>query len=355
MTREIVSGIYQIVGPNDHRYVGSAVDITERWWTHRTELRSNRHHSCKLQNAWNKYGEEAFSFSILEIVPDKSKLLEVEDRWIKTTRGVVGNRRLYNTNETPYSRLGMAHSEDTRRRIAQSKNGGKTYTVIDPSNNVYSGVINISEFCASHDIGFKAITRVMRGERRFDSGWTGFVECAADTAQEYQDKIERAIAGREEGRITKAGNDKMAFSQSGGKAYTVITADDIVYADIINLASFCKQHSISITTLRKTVSGEADHACGWIVYLQTDNLSLQDMLLDAAERRTRRGIGHRSGVFGNSYRKLYTLVSPDYVEYSNVSNLREFCRNHGLQPSAMCVVAQGKRPHHKGWTGYIQS
>jgi hypothetical protein len=35
-----------------------------------------------LQNAWNKYGEDNFYFSVLELVPDKDKLIEREQYWI---------------------------------------------------------------------------------------------------------------------------------------------------------------------------------------------------------------------------------------------------------------------------------
>lgn len=61
------SGIYQIINKtNNHSYIGSAVDISGRWATHISSLKRNRHHSIYLQRAWNKYGEDAFEFIILE-------------------------------------------------------------------------------------------------------------------------------------------------------------------------------------------------------------------------------------------------------------------------------------------------
>ncbi len=48
------------------------------------------------------------------------------------------------------------------------------------------------------------------------------------------------------------------------------------------------------------------------------------------------------------------FVSPDGSVYRDVVNLKAFCRAHGLQPSCMCLVNQGKLYSHKGWTVYTE-
>jgi len=52
---------------NGKVYVGSSVDITDRWGTHRRSLRKGTHHSIKLQRAWDKYGEDNFTFKVLRV------------------------------------------------------------------------------------------------------------------------------------------------------------------------------------------------------------------------------------------------------------------------------------------------
>ncbi len=60
-------GIYKIKNLlNGKLYIGQSVNIEQRWRMHIIELKNNRHHSACLQNAWNKYGEENFEFSIIE-------------------------------------------------------------------------------------------------------------------------------------------------------------------------------------------------------------------------------------------------------------------------------------------------
>lgn len=62
-----MTGIYKITFIGTERvYIGSSFKLKTRRSTHLTELRANRHHSIKLQNAYNKYGEDNFIFEVLE-------------------------------------------------------------------------------------------------------------------------------------------------------------------------------------------------------------------------------------------------------------------------------------------------
>lgn len=59
-------GIYFISNlVNNKIYVGQSISIEKRWVHHKWKLRENNHENIKLQNAWNKYGEENFEFSIV--------------------------------------------------------------------------------------------------------------------------------------------------------------------------------------------------------------------------------------------------------------------------------------------------
>lgn len=61
------SGIYIIRNIHTEKiYIGQARNIQERWQLHQRSLRGNYHHNLHLQHAWNKHGETAFQFLILE-------------------------------------------------------------------------------------------------------------------------------------------------------------------------------------------------------------------------------------------------------------------------------------------------
>lgn len=72
-----ISGIYKITNNvNGKFYIGSSQNISRRWYDHKRELRIQKHHNKYLQRAWNKYGEENFSFEIVE----ECKVEELSDR-----------------------------------------------------------------------------------------------------------------------------------------------------------------------------------------------------------------------------------------------------------------------------------
>lgn len=59
--------IYRIYcSTNEKSYVGLASDYEGRTNQHKSALRSDRHENLHLQYAWNKYGEDAFEFSVLK-------------------------------------------------------------------------------------------------------------------------------------------------------------------------------------------------------------------------------------------------------------------------------------------------
>lgn len=76
-----ITGVYLIKNKiNGTFYVGQSVSIASRWSGHKTTLRNKTHTNVKLQNAFNKYGEDVFEFSILERC-EKEDLLDLEIKY----------------------------------------------------------------------------------------------------------------------------------------------------------------------------------------------------------------------------------------------------------------------------------
>ena len=64
------SGIYKIENKvNGKVYIGSSNSIKRRWQKHKALLRHGKHQNSHLQAAWDKYGEDNFSFSVIELCP----------------------------------------------------------------------------------------------------------------------------------------------------------------------------------------------------------------------------------------------------------------------------------------------
>lgn len=96
-----LSGIYSITNTiNGKRYIGStAKKFKTRWKQHHTKLCKGTHHCQHLQNAWNKDGEDAFVFEIIEIVSEVSILRDREQYYIQFYNTVEDG---YNLNPDPH-------------------------------------------------------------------------------------------------------------------------------------------------------------------------------------------------------------------------------------------------------------
>lgn len=124
----MASGIYAIVNTrNGMRYVGQAADIEKRWYEHRYELRKDKHRNAHLQLAWNKYGEKAFEFCVVDtdIEPTRLALTLAEQFWMDTLGRHHG--MLYNLAHTAgYSTfLGKQHTNEAKARIRAAATGNQ--------------------------------------------------------------------------------------------------------------------------------------------------------------------------------------------------------------------------------------
>ena len=111
-----MQGIYIITCLTNGRvYIGQSKHIQKRWLEHKEELQKGNHGNNHLQNAWNKYGEKSFVFSILEEC-EEDKLTEREQFWIDFYGG-INSKGTYNFREAG-SRGSM--SEETRKIMSEN-------------------------------------------------------------------------------------------------------------------------------------------------------------------------------------------------------------------------------------------
>lgn len=111
------SGIYRITNVEDGKvYIGSAVNFTKRWSGHRYALSKGTHPNPYLQHAWDKYGESAFVFEVLEEV-EEDRLLEREQYYLDQLFE-KGNH--YNVTPAAGSHLGAKRSPESRKRLSEA-------------------------------------------------------------------------------------------------------------------------------------------------------------------------------------------------------------------------------------------
>jgi group I intron endonuclease len=123
-------GIYKIqskIKP-ERIYIGSSVDIYNRWRLHKKRLEINKSHSPKLQNHYNKYGREDLDYSII-IECNRGELLDHEQFFIDVYNPffnickVAGNHLGRKCSKESIERMRIAKSnisQETRKRISES-------------------------------------------------------------------------------------------------------------------------------------------------------------------------------------------------------------------------------------------
>ncbi len=120
--RKKTVGIYEIRNNiNGHRYIGQSIQVEIRLATHLNGLRRGTHYNTYLQRAWNKYGEEAFTFTLLFSCPE-SMLVEQE-------QALLDLKPEYNTSyHATLSTKGMVMSDQQKKKISAIHKGRKHST-----------------------------------------------------------------------------------------------------------------------------------------------------------------------------------------------------------------------------------
>lgn len=117
------SGVYQIRNTvNNCIYIGSSINIYQRFKRHLNNLIKNKHENEHLQHAFNKYKKENFIFEIIEFC-DPEVTLEAEQYWLDNFFG----KNCYNINPNT-SRL--AFTDEIKLKMSRNHtdvSGEKNY------------------------------------------------------------------------------------------------------------------------------------------------------------------------------------------------------------------------------------
>ena len=119
-----ISGVYIIRNlVNNKVYIGQSKSCTIRWRSHRSELKGNYHSNTYLQASYNKYGLEAFEYSILE--PCSSDVIDERERyWIKF---YDSTNRDFGYNRESGGHKNKKHSEESKQKMKEASKNENHY------------------------------------------------------------------------------------------------------------------------------------------------------------------------------------------------------------------------------------
>lgn len=115
------SGVYQIVNKQSgKRYIGSSKDVLRRLQGHLNHLLKDKHPNRHLQNSFNFYGQESFTFEFVESCHQEDRLV-LEQTYIDAHK----RSTLYNSVFIAGAPTGYRHTEEAKERIGAFWKGKK--------------------------------------------------------------------------------------------------------------------------------------------------------------------------------------------------------------------------------------
>jgi len=247
------AGIYRIDGPTGGAYIGSAVDIRQRWHQHRWHLNANRHHSQHLQNAWNKYGKDAFSITVLEIVGDHSTLFEKEQHHLDALFASAPLDRIYNVCTIAGRVSGVPCSEERKRKISIANSGrSPSKEARQRMSDAHKGqkptnLTQLRQALIGHPVSEETRRKIAA------------TKIGKPRSPETIKKMADGMRGM---RPSKEQRDASAFHRSGGRIYTFISPEGIAHTTI-NIRRFAEEHHLTSTALYNLVHGRRRQHKHW--------------------------------------------------------------------------------------------
>ena len=218
-------GIYLIVNTlNGKIYVGSSVNIQNRWWKHQSNLNRDveEEENTHLISAWKKYGSTSFIVEVVEYCPGVSDgdLRHREDWWIELL-GTLDPNKGYNKQKATGGPTGQRRSEETKAKIGAANKGNT----------------------------------VWRGRKH---------------KPESIEKIRTANTGK---RATPETIIKLSKSHMGQKAknWEVVSPTGEVFV-ICGLSQLCRDNKLDSGNMSKVASGKKSQHKGWKVRELPSNL-----------------------------------------------------------------------------------
>lgn len=228
-------GIYKIICFRNRKfYIGSAKDIEYRWRKHKGLLRRNCHFNKYLQNSWNKHGEKAFVWEIVEVT-GIDELISREQHWLDATKCYLPKIG-FNTCRFAASSLGRPPSARCMEVIS------KDWFVISPSGQEFK-VKNLARFCRDNCLNRETLKAVGAGRGNSWKGWS--CRSASLTVGEWQ----------------KLRSDYQ--TKNGKVKQWIVTDPNGTSKLIVNLRHFCKENRLNPVGMRRVALGKYLQHKGW--------------------------------------------------------------------------------------------
>ncbi len=216
-----LAGIYAFYNTINHKYyIGSAYKFGNRRNHHLTDLRYQRHDNEHLQRAFDKYGEKAFIFIILEYCD--INIILIREQFYLDKYDVCNPEKGYNFAKIAGSGAGCNINK---------------FKVISPKGLVIEGE-NVLKFCDDNNINYGGFIQMMNKNLRTAYGWR-----IATNEMKHGDIIDLTPFIR-------------ADKEKRKSLYKFYFNNELT--ETTNLKEFCKINKLPLTTMKYLYHGQIE-------------------------------------------------------------------------------------------------
>jgi len=150
--------IYKITCEKDRRfYIGASTNPHSRRLEHFNHLRKNKHHNIFLQRAFNKYGEEAFIYEVLESFEDEEMMWKREEELLEELSntynmmpGGIRGPRMYGKDNPKFGK----QISEQQRRLQSEAMSGENHPFYGKKRPEHSELLKRNNPMHTHNIDF---------------------------------------------------------------------------------------------------------------------------------------------------------------------------------------------------------
>lgn len=286
-------GVYRITNlENGKIYIGGTVDkVKQRFSAHLSNLRLNQHVNSHFQNAWNKYGESAFLFEIVEtcFVSDKV-YVDAREQWWMDFYDSHNPDLGYNLNKRADRKTFTEEQKEYAARLKNPKGVLVYKTKNDPNPEI---IFNVNGYCKDKGYDSQTVFAVLRGTR---ASYKGMIFRYVDETK-------------------NKGRQKSDYKKYMKKDISLVSQDENPDYYIINCVKEIPENSQHLFEYERK---DLESICRYKLY-KTPAESCE-----------------------------WRIWEPDGTTYI-ISNLRDFAEERGLAGGNLTQVAKNQKNHHKGY------
>lgn len=303
------SGVYCFKNKiNNKCYIGSSSNLYNRKSAHLNDLKNNKHHSVKLQRAYNQYGINNFEYYILEYCEPRI-LQQAKKCWLDYFNAYYNG---YNsTDEVGAPWRGKRQPEEIKKRQKCTP-----VKMIDPDGNVIEDY-SVSNFCKQYKLPNWCIMFILKDKHFQYKGWRKYLKELEGVKFDF-----------------KKYRKELGLKSKTCKNYKLINPTGVV-VEGKNITQMCKENNLDPGAIIRVLNGKIKHHQGWRRF-NKQNLKPFNWI-------------------GSHYRftnQTLTCIHKNGVKESNIK-LDNFCNKYNLKRGSVISLINKRFKTYKGWSVYV--